>query len=185
MPATGPARAPDPHEDVGAAVDAARSRQDAEEELQRALGRRLRHARRARGLTLQDVEERSGGRWKAVVIGSYERGDRAVSAARLTELAGFLDVEVSDLLDDLGRGRPSGPLGALDIDVEALAAAAEGDAGLDPLVRLVDHVRWQRGDLRAEVIAVRHEDLVALALVLGTDAADLAEVLAARGVLAG
>jgi transcriptional regulator with XRE-family HTH domain len=161
------------------------SRQDAETALQRALGGRLREARRARGLTLQDIEERSGGRWKAVVIGSYERGDRAVSAARLTELADFLDVEVSDLLDDLGRERRSGPLGALRIDVAALAEAAERDGSLDPLTRLVEHVRWQRGDRRATELAVRHDDLVALALVLGTDADGLGDVLAERGVLAG
>src|SRR5690606_22454217 len=94
MPATDPAPTPSPPR-FHAVVDSGGgdpdggvpSRQDAEEALQRALGARLREARRARGLTLQDVEERSGGRWKAVVIGSYERGDRAVSAARLTELA--------------------------------------------------------------------------------------------------
>ncbi len=163
----------------------ATSRQDDEAALQRALGARLRRARRARGLTLQDVEERSGGRWKAVVIGSYERGDRAVSAARLSELADFLEVEVSELLGDLGRDRPTGPGSALRFDVVALAAAADQDATLEPLVRLVERVRWQRGDHRSAVIAVRHADLDAVAVVLGTSVADLADRLAARGVLVG
>jgi transcriptional regulator with XRE-family HTH domain len=161
------------------------ARQDSEVAVQRALGRRLRQARRARGLTLQEVEERSGGRWKAVVIGSYERGDRAVSAARLTELASFLDIEVSELLDDLGRDRLAGPLGALRFDVEALMAAAEHDPSLAALTRLVEHVRWQRGEPRATVLAVRHEDVAALALVLGVDAGTLGQELADRGVLAG
>lgn len=174
-----------PNGDGPTGPDAERpSRQDAEEALQKALGSRLRQARRARGLTLQDIEERSGGRWKAVVIGSYERGDRAVSAARLTELASFLDVEVSELLDDLGRERATGPLGALHFDLDALRSAAEDDAWLEPLVRLVEHVRWQRGDHRSSEIAVRHEDLAALAMVLGTDAEQLAQQLADRGVLA-
>lgn len=42
-----------------------------------ALGARLRHIRVQQGLSLQGVEAKSGGRWKAVVVGSYERGDRA------------------------------------------------------------------------------------------------------------
>ncbi|WP_083441254.1 helix-turn-helix domain-containing protein [Nitriliruptor alkaliphilus] len=158
------------------------SRQDAEGALQRALGRRLREARRARGLTLQDVEDRSGGRWKAVVIGSYERGDRAVSAARLTELASFLEVEVAELLADLGRERATGPLGALRFDLEALEVAAEHDPWLQPLVRLVEQIRWQRGDTRSREIAVRHDDLMALGHVLGKDTVELADELAARGV---
>jgi transcriptional regulator with XRE-family HTH domain len=174
-----------PHRTSATSVGgAAVSRQDAEEALQRNLGARLRQARRARGLTLQDVEERSGGRWKAVVIGSYERGDRAVSAARLSELASFLEVEVDELLGDLDRDRPAGPLGALRFDLAALEAAATEDEWLGPLVRLVKRVRWQRGDQRRTEIAVRHEDLSALGLVLGLDTDELAERLAARGVLA-
>jgi transcriptional regulator with XRE-family HTH domain len=163
--------------------DAEVSRQDAEEALQRALGARLRQARRARGLTLQDVEDRSGGRWKAVVIGSYERGDRSVSAARLTELASFLGVEVADLLDDLGRERVTGPLGALRIDAAQLTNAVADDPSLEPLHRLIEHVRWQRGDNRSTELAVRHGDLVALALMLGTDADQLAEQLLDRGLV--
>src|ERR687890_717777 len=48
-------------------------------EYQKRLGARLRAIRQQQGLTLQQVEEMSEGRWKAVVVGSYERGDRAVS----------------------------------------------------------------------------------------------------------
>jgi transcriptional regulator with XRE-family HTH domain len=52
-------------------------------EYQKRLGARLRAIRQQQGLTLQQVEEMSEGRWKAVVVGSYERGDRAVSVAKL------------------------------------------------------------------------------------------------------
>ena len=40
----------------------------------------LRSIRQQQGLSLHGVEEKSQGRWKAVVVGSYERGDRAVVA---------------------------------------------------------------------------------------------------------
>ncbi|NBO16830.1 MAG: DNA-binding protein, partial [Actinobacteria bacterium] len=35
---------------------------------------RLRDIRKSKGWSLQDVEHHSNGKWKAVVIGSYERG---------------------------------------------------------------------------------------------------------------
>jgi len=42
----------------------------------RALGAKLRSIRQQQGLSLHGVEEKSQGKWKAVVVGSYERGDR-------------------------------------------------------------------------------------------------------------
>src|SRR3954463_5527172 len=51
------------------------------------LGARRRSIRQQQGLSLQGVEEKSNGRWKAVVVGSYERGDRAVTVSRLAGLA--------------------------------------------------------------------------------------------------
>ena len=41
------------------------------------LGARLRAIRTQQGLSLHGVEEKSRGRWKAVVVGSYERGERS------------------------------------------------------------------------------------------------------------
>jgi len=68
------------------------------------LGARLRDVHQREGLSLQRVEQRSGGRWKAVVVGSYERGDRAVTVPKLAELARFYGVPMSELVppDDLG-----------------------------------------------------------------------------------
>src|SRR3954453_2463447 len=66
----------------------------------RALGARLRAIRNQQGLSLQGVEDKSHGRWKAVGVGSYERGDRAVTVQRLSELAVFYGVPVSELLPD-------------------------------------------------------------------------------------
>jgi transcriptional regulator with XRE-family HTH domain len=70
----------------------------------KALGRRLRAAREQRQLSLRGVEAESGGRWKAVVVGSYERGDRAVTVERLAGLARFYGVPVVSLLP---AGAPS------------------------------------------------------------------------------
>src|SRR3954470_7670718 len=66
----------------------------------KALGSRLRAIRTQQGLSLHGVEEKSRGKWKAVVVGSYERGDRAAPVARLAELADFYGVPVAELLPD-------------------------------------------------------------------------------------
>ena len=52
----------------------------------RALGARLRAIRNQQGLSLQGVEDKSHGRWKAVVVCSYGGDDRAVTVQRLSEL---------------------------------------------------------------------------------------------------
>jgi len=67
-------------------------------EYAKALGSRLRAIRTQQGLSLHGVEQKSQGRWKAVVVGSYERGDRAVTVQRLAELAHFYGVPVHELL---------------------------------------------------------------------------------------
>ena len=71
----------------------------------KALGARLRAIRTQQGLSLHGVEEKSQGRWKAVVVGSYERGDRAVTVQRLSELADFYGVPVNELLPE-GHATP-------------------------------------------------------------------------------
>jgi len=61
------------------------------------VGSRMRQARQARGWSLVAVERLSGGRWMAVRIGSWERGDRGISVPVLCEYADFLGVPVASL----------------------------------------------------------------------------------------
>ena len=67
-------------------------------EYAKALGGRLRAVRNRQGLSLSGVEVKSGGRWNAITVGSYERGDRSVTVEKLIELAEFYDVPAADLL---------------------------------------------------------------------------------------
>src|SRR3954467_10832154 len=91
-----------------------------------ALGARLRAIRMQQHLSLHGVERKSGGRWKAVVVGSYERGDRAVSVQRLAELADFYGVPVNDLLpgETVEVSTPLGgaPLSRVVLNLERLNA---------------------------------------------------------------
>ena len=67
----------------------------------KAVGERLRHIRRQKRLSLQEVESISGQEFKASVLGAYERGERAISVPRLQRLAKFYKVPVDQLLPDL------------------------------------------------------------------------------------
>lgn len=66
--------------------------------INQAVGERLRQARRHRSWSLLDVEQASGGEFKASVLGAYERGERALSVSRLIRLAEILDVSSVSLL---------------------------------------------------------------------------------------
>lgn len=94
----------------------------ADADYQRQLGARLRHVRQSLGLSLFAVEEKSGGVWKAVVIGSYERGDRAITVARLSSLAAFYGVPVPSLLPG---GQDITPLSPAELVAQHLREALE------------------------------------------------------------
>ena len=75
-------------------------------EYAKTLGARLRAIRTQQGLSLHGVEEKSRGRWKAVVVGSYERGDyngRVLSVRHedLRSLAVIYDKSPADLTEEL------------------------------------------------------------------------------------
>jgi transcriptional regulator with XRE-family HTH domain len=147
----------------------------------KALGAKLRAIRQQQGLSLHGVEERSGGRWKAVVVGSYERGDRAVTVQRLAELADFYGVPVSELLPDGSPTAASEPPPRLIIDLERLGMVPAEKAG--PLARYAAAIQAQRGDYNGRVLSIRQDDLRTLAVIYDEPPSALAEQLIAWGVL--
>ena len=62
---------------------------------------KLRMIRKSKGWSLQDVERNSNGKWKAVVIGSYERSDRAISLKKAISLMEFYQVPISELFPQI------------------------------------------------------------------------------------
>src|SRR4051812_538539 len=117
----------------------------------KALGARLRAIRMQQHLSLHGVERKSGGKWKAVVVGSYERGDRAVSVQRLAELAAFYGVPVGDLLppEDAtftdGRGSNATPLSRIVLNLDRVSALQ--DANGEVLRRFTASIVRPRGTL--------------------------------------
>lgn len=150
-------------------------------EYAKALGARLRAIRTQQGLSLHGVEEKSRGRWKAVVVGSYERGDRAVTVQKLAELADFYGVPVGELLPGDIPPSPLGPTPRLVIDLERLQGVPKEQAG--PLQRYVATIQSQRGDYNGRVLSIRQEDLRSLSAVYDKSPAVLTEELIGWGVL--
>ncbi len=66
--------------------------------LLRTLGSRVRHLRKARKLTLEDVAERAGHNWSASDLSRFERGTRAINIAKFLWLTEGLGVNASDIL---------------------------------------------------------------------------------------
>lgn len=143
---------------------------------QQRLGARLRSIRRQQGMTLHDVEERSDGQWKAVVVGSYERGDRAISVAKLARLAEFYNVPLHDLLpsDDGDSRAPVDPdsLPRVCLDLTHLPQE-DGPAALTAMARYARRIQIERGDYNGRVLTIRRDDLHAISLAFGMDPADL------------
>lgn len=147
----------------------------------RALGGRLRAIRQQKNLSLHGVEKASDGRWKAVVVGSYERGDRAVTVQRLAELADFYGVPVSELLPEgVAPTRPEA-VPRLMLDLEALRSVPTEQAG--PLARYASAIQAQRGDYNGRVLSIRHEDLRTLAVIYDRPEGALVEQAIDWGVL--
>lgn len=149
-------------------------------EYAKSLGARLRAIRQQQGLSLQGVEEKSGGRWKAVVVGSYERGDRAVTVARLAELSDFYRVPVSELLPD-GGGVRMESAGKIVLDLERLYEHTADE--LAPVARYARAIQQQRGDYNGRVLSIRADDLRSLAIVYDTSPSGLVERFTELGIL--
>ena len=147
----------------------------------KSLGARLRAIRTQQGLSLHGVEEKSQGRWKAVVVGSYERGDRAVTVQRLAELADFYGVPVGELLPEGAAVAAAEPAARIVIDLEQLSSVPPDKAA--PLARYAATIQSQRGDYNGRVLSIRQEDLRSLAVIYDASPGALTEQLIGWGVL--
>lgn len=147
------------------------------------VGQRLRAVRTARGLSLQDVERESDGRWKAAVVGSYERGDRNISASRLCELAVFYGIEPGDVLPE--EDEPAARATADHAIVLDLARLDQQRDQFPGVSRFVNAIRVQRGDFNNRTLSVRADDLRSLAIIEDLRSASLLDALARAGILDG
>ena len=145
------------------------------------IGARLRRIRHQQGLSLADVEEQSDGTWKAVVVGAYERGDRAVSVARLAALAEFYGVPLADILPGAEVEAEADGSRRVVLDLTALSTTDTEEVAT--VARFAQQVQRRRGDHNGRVLSLRADDLELLALAVGTSSEDLLTQLHAQGAV--
>ena len=149
------------------------------------IGERLRVIRRQQGLSLHDVEARSGHEFKASVLGAYERGERALSVSRLLRLGDLYAVPPAQLLPrgtdveiDLTQEPADGH--TLTLDLVRLSQLKEPDA--EVLARYASTIQLQRQDFNGRMLTIRRDDVRVLAAVLGRTPANLGQRLDELGL---
>lgn len=157
------------------------------------VGERLRAIRRQKGLSLHDVEARSGMEFKASVLGAYERGERAISVPRLLRLADIYDVPSDQLLPRLIEAEidldDETELSHVDlmtrgftIDLQRLHDLDEPETAI--LSRYATSIQLERQDFNGRLLTIRRDDLRVLAAVLGRTVDELGKRFVALGLAA-
>ena len=135
---------------------------------QNSTSQKLREIRKSKGWSLQDVESKSKGRWKAVVIGSYERSDRAISLKKAIELMAFYQVPIATLFEDDFAGQ-SQMINQRTIIIDQRKLALSTDTALDGVKQLITHLTARRRDWNGELLSLRSTDLQFLSVLLNTN----------------
>ena len=141
------------------------------------IGQELKKFRKQRGLSLADVENLSGGRWKAVVVGSYERADRAITIGRLGALMALYQTPISALFpSQVNEGKPD----ACVFDLSKREQLSQEHPGL---ARFLSHVINARGDWNGHILSLRADDLTMAAHYEAVTYTDLVTKLRASKLL--
>ena len=131
-------------------------------DLSRAVGHILKNVRIQLGLSRENVEARSRGRFKSSALGSYERGERTLSLGRfcgLAELYGLLPERV--LAEALKKIAPEGR-SEIVLDMRQLQSLDSEESR--KVMEFAYRVRTERGDYSGELVTLRAGDLEQLAM---------------------
>ena len=149
--------------------------------LNRRLGEHLRRLRKQKGLSLLEVEAMSNKEFKSSVLGAFERGERAISTARLARLAELYRLPLQAMLPSDGAVEAAAPAGvALDVTLLEASKAAEART----IARYVRIIQAQRQDWSGRVVRIRAEDVRALASALDRSPAEFLKLVEEIGVRA-
>ena len=124
----------------------------------------LRTIRKSKGWSLQDVEHHSNGKWKAVVVGSYERSDRAISLKKAIALMDFYQVPISDLFPE-----STAKIIARSITLDLAKINASLMPQTEKLRNFTRVLSNRRKDWNGYILTIRDNDLAFLSLLLNLD----------------
>jgi transcriptional regulator with XRE-family HTH domain len=126
------------------------------------LHSRLRALRESRHLTLLEAAKLSEGGITAIALGSYERGDRSVSAQKLIAIANIYGVPVSVLFQE-----PSDYLPEIRMCFDLRKILTTTDASARKVTEVLRKVATMRGDWNGEVMSLRSQDITNLTIFAG------------------
>lgn len=144
------------------------------------IGERLRRVRLSLGLSLVEVQARTGGEFKTSALGAYERGERALSIERLGRLAEVYHVDAARLL----ATEATIDLTAMHAEDEAGLASSVDSFTLAALARFSAYVRTMRREPTLTPLMVRAGDLDYLTVLLGRTPHEVNELLGGLGLRA-
>ena len=147
---------------------------------------RLRMVRKQQNLTLRQVEEKSKGVWKAVVVGSYERGSRALNISKAEELCRFYGVPVTALFVEPRAKEDKAVLNpnCLQLDLRRIREIAiDVDVFSEQVLRFLETIILKRQDWNGEVISLRNSDLNLLSILTGKSDESVISALKYRQML--
>ena len=121
----------------------------------------LRTIRKSKGWSLQDVERQSNGKWKAVVVGSYERSDRAISLKKAIALMDFYQVPISELFPESTARITSR---SITLDLVKINSSLLPQA--ERLRNFTTVLSNRRKDWNGYILTIRDNDLAFLSLLL-------------------
>lgn len=160
------------------------TREEKDKRYAELVGEKLRRMRQDRGLSLQEVCERSGGSFVVSTLSAYERGKRSLSLERLCELAEIYGQSPMSLLDidgDPNFQRPVTSNTPLRIRLDCLDRL--GPEERRPLESYLAFLRQLRDDPARDMLTIRKEDLAYLSALYGVRPQALKDYLEKEGIL--
>ena len=140
------------------------------------LHTRMRLIRESRHLTLIQAAKLSRGQISAIALGSYERGDRSVSAHKLIIIANLYQVPISELFHAPQTFMSSE---RISIDVRKILMTANPSA--KKITEVIRNIARMRGDWNGEVISLRAQDINNLEVFTGLTSEQIQGVTAEYG----
>ena len=124
------------------------------------------------------MERYSNGKWKAVVIGSYERADRAISLKKAISLMEFYQVPVTELFPE---SPPPIQMSNLAIDLGRLSNEQSPFSSI--VKKFTNAIANRRKDWNGQILSVRANDLQFLAMLLQQNENSVLEHLEKLGLV--
>jgi transcriptional regulator with XRE-family HTH domain len=137
------------------------------------LQTRIRLIRESRHLTLSQAAKLSKGQITAIALGSYERGDRSVSARKLIMIANLYEVPISELFE---APRNFMPEERISIDLRKILTTSNPVA--QKITEVLRNIARLRGDWNGEVMSLRAQDINSFQVFTGLSPAEIKQVIA-------